>query len=39
MRAVTELTRDGQTFLMLQGTELSLSVTLNWFDQQRTGRK
>jgi hypothetical protein len=33
-----DVTRDGQHFLMLQpvqGTEQSLYVTLNWFDQRR----
>ena len=37
-----DVTRDGQTFLMLQsvqGTEQSLDVTLNWFDRLRAGSR
>jgi serine/threonine-protein kinase len=37
-----DVTRDGQTFLMLQsvqGAEQSLSVTLNWFDQLLAKRR
>ena len=37
-----DVMRDGQTFVMfqqVQGTEQSVFVTLNWFDQQRARRR